>query len=1526
MLFFCFGIESFGLQERPIRISPILIKWNTDAQRFHAYFDVTNRTAEDRKLTSIIIFKVGKFRRWRGTRLPVVKAGQTESFKITFTPGIMLKNEYVSITVNLYGKNYAGLIDYSSRYVNISTRRIIEDGKTQIELTRTVKEAAEAPEETEKRRIVLGPANKRLQLLATERFQNATLTPVSPEERRMVAAGRELEPPPPEPPLSPQDLSITPGKFQNQLTWSPVDDATGYNLYWSKSPGVSPENGEKIANVESGYLHKGLTDGEPVYYVLTADKEGLESAPSAEVVGKPLVPPKEKPELSLTPEPYGNRLSWKPVDGATGYNLYWLSSSGVTPENGVKIKDVQSGFLHKDLFKPDTDYTYILTAEKNGLEGPPSAEISGRPIVPPRQIPRLSIRSGDSKVFLSWEEVPHTTEYHLFWGETEGFEPSEDRKIVVQGTDFEHTDLENGRSYYYRIAAANPDGTGSFSSAVRATPKRLEASVSELLEGVELDEFAAIETDSALLIQISDAQREKQASLKRAEELRELDISSRDKLISLYIAEGKSESVAEVLSGQLSKEPENLNLSLSLSKVYHEQGDIKAALKVLNSSLNRISLSARIALNQELKTSVRKGESTLTSKSEEAYLADEFSRLGISLLERKKYEDALSAFQSLYSLSQEYPMVKYYMGLSRRGMKQYNQAKQLFVEQADTDLEKKQLLEDLAALTAVLAVTLDIPTIKDTRSRYVALQKEENTPEENAAIAEQIAKLDALLAEAEKRRLAGLPDLGLAMADDFSRDGIQPGQTARFSFTATNQGKKPSEPFRVYYQLRHEQGITFEIEAFDRFDALPAETGSRSWKKEILIPEGAIPGKYSLISNIEQTGGKGEVTFDNNRVQSAPEITVIEPVPDLKIEFTQQPAPQPIEKGQQIDLKISVTNIGLKNSPPFEVDYFLEAEDGRAIDLKASDKQNPLPKGNKQIAWKKPLPINIDLDEGRYKVVARIRLPEKAKERNTDNNQAATGYALTFTPPFTDLSLAFMQGPPAGAVIAGESFSVQMRVTNDGNSDSSAGTVTYQLLDEDGDAIDIDAQSRYSAIQKGREPLTIAQEIQIPEDFKAGRYRLRASVEPEESDLERNTENNQVIAGTPLQIDPSFSDLALMLEMADEEQSIQPGDTISVRTRFRNAGNSDTSGVTLRYSLRSKSGDELALPDVDRLEQVKAGEDQKTLKTFTIPDSLKEGLYQVVVNAEIDDRKFEQNERNNADRSPFIYSYIKPEPVVVAEAKPPVEEKPPAAEEEKPVIQEELPLVEETEEEKVTNWVRHAAAISLAVGGAWMATEEDKKYKDAQDRENELESQYATSQSDSQVSLINSQLEDTRSQKKLYAQNTNLWTALALVGVGWEVYNIFFWERGDPVASASIESDSGGGFTIENKWVHASAISIAALAFWQSQNEVKRYNELSDKNDDLEAQYRSTSSEAEVASIRNQISSNRTEMSNHINNANIFDGITLAAIGFESYLLWKAFTGPDSDVAKRRYQNLDGFQLRPHIAYQKVGLNLKYTW
>lgn len=85
----------------------------------------------------------------------------------------------------------------------------------------------------------------------------------------------------------PANITATPLDTRNMLTWDSVCGADTYNLYWSGTEGVTPENGAKTEDVTSPYIHDSLTNDETYYYVVTAVGEAGESEPSDEVSAMP---------------------------------------------------------------------------------------------------------------------------------------------------------------------------------------------------------------------------------------------------------------------------------------------------------------------------------------------------------------------------------------------------------------------------------------------------------------------------------------------------------------------------------------------------------------------------------------------------------------------------------------------------------------------------------------------------------------------------------------------------------------------------------------------------------------------------------------------------------------------------------------------------------------------------------------------------------------------------------------------------------------------------------------------------------------------------------------------------------------------------------------------------------------------------------------------------------------------------------------------------------------------------------------
>ena len=75
-----------------------------------------------------------------------------------------------------------------------------------------------------------------------------------------------------------------------------------------------------------------------------------------------------------------NTISFSTVPGASSYNLYWKTSSGVTISD-TKIAGVTSPHNHTSLSN-GTTYYYVATAVVDSVETDISNELYGTPFVP----------------------------------------------------------------------------------------------------------------------------------------------------------------------------------------------------------------------------------------------------------------------------------------------------------------------------------------------------------------------------------------------------------------------------------------------------------------------------------------------------------------------------------------------------------------------------------------------------------------------------------------------------------------------------------------------------------------------------------------------------------------------------------------------------------------------------------------------------------------------------------------------------------------------------------------------------------------------------------------------------------------------------------------------------------------------------------------------------------------------------------------------------------------------------------------
>jgi len=76
---------------------------------------------------------------------------------------------------------------------------------------------------------------------------------------------------------------IADGDGKATMSWKNVAYADSYNIYYSDSPGVTKQNGKKIANVGNPFTFEGLQRGKTYYVIVTAVYAYEESKESEEL-------------------------------------------------------------------------------------------------------------------------------------------------------------------------------------------------------------------------------------------------------------------------------------------------------------------------------------------------------------------------------------------------------------------------------------------------------------------------------------------------------------------------------------------------------------------------------------------------------------------------------------------------------------------------------------------------------------------------------------------------------------------------------------------------------------------------------------------------------------------------------------------------------------------------------------------------------------------------------------------------------------------------------------------------------------------------------------------------------------------------------------------------------------------------------------------------------------------------------------------------------------------------------------------
>ena len=171
------------------------------------------------------------------------------------------------------------------------------------------------------------------------------------------------------------------------LLWNEIPGATSYNVYESRSPGVTKLSGSKIRNATNPLTINELEPGKTYYFVVTVVNELGESEESRELsytavankIGliyfKDLFDKSIQVYKSSTAEKGWVKIAWPKVPNAISYNIYWNDSPGITKHNGKKISNVKSPHTIEGL-KRGTTYYFVITSVNEFEESEESEELT----------------------------------------------------------------------------------------------------------------------------------------------------------------------------------------------------------------------------------------------------------------------------------------------------------------------------------------------------------------------------------------------------------------------------------------------------------------------------------------------------------------------------------------------------------------------------------------------------------------------------------------------------------------------------------------------------------------------------------------------------------------------------------------------------------------------------------------------------------------------------------------------------------------------------------------------------------------------------------------------------------------------------------------------------------------------------------------------------------------------------------------------------------------------------------------------
>ncbi len=268
---------------------------------------------------------------------------------------------------------------------------------------------------------------------------------------------------------TPLGVSAVAGDAQVTVSWTAVPGATAYNVYRGTTSGGQAAVPVGPGITGTSLVDRGLMNGTPYFYRVTALGIGGESGRSAEVRATPVPPAPASAPTNLTASLAGEvvTLTWTPVPGATSYRVF---RSATTAFGTEPLATVATPPFSQPGPAQGVTFWYRVAARNAGGDGPFSAAVSVTRTPPPAAPTGVSAVPGDTQVTISWLAVTGATRYNVYRGTVAGGQATTPVAPDVTGLSVGDRGLVNGTPYFYRVTAVGDGGESARSIEVGATP------------------------------------------------------------------------------------------------------------------------------------------------------------------------------------------------------------------------------------------------------------------------------------------------------------------------------------------------------------------------------------------------------------------------------------------------------------------------------------------------------------------------------------------------------------------------------------------------------------------------------------------------------------------------------------------------------------------------------------------------------------------------------------------------------------------------------------------------------------------------------------------------------------------------------------------------------------------------------------------------------------------------------------------------------------------------------------------------